>query len=545
MRQFRCAIHATVAVIGFASVASAADMPVKGPVYKAPVAIPYNWTGFYVGGNIGGVIGSGKTDDAISLNPAGTFGGTAPGVANPVSSISAANSPTGAIGGGQIGYNWQTGRWVLGAEGDFNWSGAKSDIQAPSFIASSVVVAPAALAYSNEEKLRWLATARARLGWADDSFLWYITGGAAWGGIKSNYTFQGTGSATFATTPATFSANKTKLGWAIGGGVETTLGWLGASNRWSTKLEYLYVDLGTVNNSFSVPLTATPGSAYTIASSNRIQEHIVRAGLNYRFGGAAERAYASAASSYACAGCSWSGFYAGANLGGSIGHDRTDDSISLVPSTAASANVTNPVSGFSASSAPAGVLGGGQIGYNWQTANWVLGAEADWDLTSQRDRVNRSSFIASTVVVAPGTLSYSDEQKIRWLATLRGRLGVAQGGALWYVTGGLAGGQVQSNYTFQGVQFIGPGIFGTAATTASGSTNKWGWTAGGGVETMLPWTNNNRWSAKLEYLFVDLGTINNSFSVPITGSPGVYNYTSSIRVQDHIVRLGLNYRFGG
>jgi len=524
-------------------------MPVKAPL-KAPAIVAPDWTGFYVGGNLGGIIGSGRTDDAISLDPAGIpGGGVAPGVINPISTVSAANSPSGALGGLQLGYNWQPGPWVLGAEGDFDWSGAKSSIQDSNFLASSVVVAPAALTYGNEEKLRWLATARARLGWADDSFLWYITGGAAWGRIQSNYNFQATGSTVFLTPPAAFSANTTKAGWVVGGGVETMLGWMGASNRWSAKLEYLYVDLGTVNNTFSVPFTSTSAgpSAYTITSSNHIQENIVRAGLNYRFGGGAERAYASAASSYASAGYNWSGFYIGANLGGSIGHDKTTDSITLDPPTANAANVTNPVSDVSATTAPKGILGGGQIGYNWQTSNWVLGAEADWDLTSQRDHIDRSNFIASTVVVAPGTLTYSDEQKLKWLATLRGRLGVAQGGSLWYVTGGLAGGKVQSNYNFQGVQTIGIGQFGTDATTASFSTTKRGWTAGGGIETMLPWMNAKGWSAKLEYLYVDLGTINNSFSAPVIGglATGTYNYTSSIRVQDHIVRLGVNYRFGG
>jgi len=57
------------------------------------------------------------------------------------------------------------------------------------------------------------------------------------------------------------------------------------SNHWSTKLEYLYVDLGTVTNSLSVPLTGTPGAAYTLTSSSHVQDHLIRVGLNYRFGG--------------------------------------------------------------------------------------------------------------------------------------------------------------------------------------------------------------------------------------------------------------------
>ncbi len=280
-------------------IAAAADIPMKAPV-KAPV-MATDWTGFYIGGNFGGIIGHGHSQDAISLFPPGTLGGIAPGVVNPVSSASGAG-PTGALGGGQIGYNWQIGRWVLGAEGDFDWAGAKSGVQYQNFLASSVVVAPARLLYSDDEKLKWLATARLRLGWSTDSFLWYITGGGAWGGVDTSYTFQGTGSPTFATNPAAFSASTTKFGWALGGGVETTLGWLGASNHWSAKLEYLYVDLGNVTNTFTAPLASTTTSAYTVSNDIRIQEHLVRAGLNYRFGGGPERAYASAASSYASAG---------------------------------------------------------------------------------------------------------------------------------------------------------------------------------------------------------------------------------------------------
>ena len=212
MRRLLLSGVAAVSTIAVTQLASAADMPTKAPV-KAPVIAPMDCTGFYVGANLGGIIGHGRTDDAISLFPAGIVGGgVAPGVVNPISTVSAANSPSGAIGGGQIGYNWQTGRWVLGAEGDWDWSGAKSNVQDQNFLASSVVVAPAGLVYGNEEKLKWLATARLRLGWATDSFLWYITGGGAWGGIDSNYNFQATGTATFATAPATFSASTTKSG---------------------------------------------------------------------------------------------------------------------------------------------------------------------------------------------------------------------------------------------------------------------------------------------------------------------------------------------
>ena len=525
------------------SPASAADMALKAPIYaKAPVAAPFSWSGFYVGGHVGGVIGAGRSDDAIALNPAGVPAVAGPGVLNPVSATSSANSPSGVIGGGQIGYNWQTSDWVFGVEGDVALSGARSSLKAPSFLASTTIVAPSTLAYSNEEKLRWLSTARARLGWADNFSLWYVTGGVAWGSVQSNYAFQNSGSVTFATNPAAFGANTMKTGWAVGGGVETTLAWLGAGNRWSTKIEYLYVDLGTVGNTFTVPLAVGVGD-YTATSSSRIQEHLVRVGLNYRYGGA-DQANAGASSTADCTTCNWTGFYLGANIGGAIGHTNTADSVSLNP-PGGFASVTNPVMGVSASAAPVGVLGGAQIGYNWQTANWVLGAEADFGGSSQRDHIDRSIFTASTVVVAPTTVTASGEQKLTSLFTLRGRLGFAQGSNLWYATGGAAAGRVTSNYAFQANHSgFSVGVLGPAEGSASFGTTKWGWTVGGGVERILPWASGN-WSAKLEYLFVDLGTVNNSFGVPITGGTAAYAYTSSINLQDHVVRLGMNYRFGG
>ena len=544
MKKYLFGSVAFVCLLGGSAVA--ADLPLKA----APIVCPAcDWNGYYVGVNLGGSIGRGRTDDSVSLNPPGIIGpgGTVPGVINPVSAVSATNSPAGLLGGAQIGFNKQTGNVVWGVEADWNWTGQRDTIQFQNFLASSTNVAPSTLAASDEQKLKWLATARARLGWAHDYFLWYVTGGVAWGKVESNYNFQDTGNGIFATAPASVSSSTTKAGWALGGGVETSLAWLGTSNRWSAKLEYLYVDLGTVNNTFTVPVTAVPGAAYTYNSSSHIQDHIVRVGLNYRLGGT-DRPSTQVASA-ACPTCDWRGFYIGANLGGSIGRDRTDDSISLnppgVPGVTAP-GVINPVSAVSATNSPAGLLGGAQIGFNWQTGHWVIGAEGDWDLTSQRDRIDRSNFLASSVNVAPAVMTYSDEQKIKWLATARARLGWAQGCFLWYVTGGAAFGQVESNYNFQVVQTGGIPTLGTAPTAAGFSKTKTGWTVGSGVETVLPWLGNaNRWSAKLEYLFVDLGTVDNTFNVPVTGLATAYTYTSSSRIQDHIVRVGLNYRFGG
>src|SRR5690349_11832754 len=145
--------------------ALAADMPVKA----APPGCPgCNWNGFYVGVKLGGSIGHDKTGDSISMTAPGIVAGggaNAPGVANPISNTTYNQSPAGWLGGGQVGFNWQMGHLVLGAEGDWDWTRQRDNLQINNFIASSVTVAPAAYGYSDEEKIKWLATARARVGW--------------------------------------------------------------------------------------------------------------------------------------------------------------------------------------------------------------------------------------------------------------------------------------------------------------------------------------------------------------------------------------------
>jgi outer membrane immunogenic protein len=529
--------------------AFAADLPVKA---KPIVCVACNWNGFYVGVNFGGSVGHDRSSDTASLFPPGTLAGVNPGVQNPVSATSYAQSPVGALGGGQIGFNWQTGHLVVGAEADWDWTNQRSSLQVNNFIASSVTVAPAAYALTDQQKIDWLATLRARLGWTTGYSLWYVTGGAAFGGVKSTSTFQGIqlgGANLFGTAPAAASSSSTKTGWTVGGGVETSLAFMGmGANHWSAKLEYLYVDLGSVNSSFNVPLTAVAGSFYTVASSSHINDHIIRAGLNYRFGG---EGFAPPPSTPGpCPTCNWTGFYVGANVGGSIGHDRTLDSASLFPPGANSAAVTNPVTNVLHRESPVGWLGGGQAGFNWQTGHLVLGVEGDLDAVGQRDTFANHNFIASTIVVAPAVVDISSEQKIKSLATLRARLGWAENCFVWYVTGGGAWGRVQSNYTFQATQLVGGGgTFTAGPAAASFSQTKSGWTVGGGVETSLAWFGlSNRWSGKVEYLYVDLGSINNGFGVPVTAptvTPASYAFSSSSSINDHIIRVGLNYHFGG
>lgn len=180
MRRFRCATLAAVAVIGFGSVASAADMPVKAPAYKAPAAVAPSWTGFYVGVNIGGGWGSRSVDyspnDVVSIFLFDPAGGTG---APP----SASFTSSGVIGGLQLGYNWQFNHnWLVGIETDFDWSGIKG-----SGSSSGLVNGLSPFTASVEERVKWFGTVRARLGYLPmDSLLAYITGGFAYGRVDQS-----------------------------------------------------------------------------------------------------------------------------------------------------------------------------------------------------------------------------------------------------------------------------------------------------------------------------------------------------------------------
>jgi outer membrane immunogenic protein len=249
--------------------AVAADMPVKAPVYKAPVIVPYNWTGFYVGGNAGYSWGDwdASSNEIIYNSESRT--------ANP--------KVDGWLVGLQAGYNLQSGAWVFGLEGDIQITGEKgsqglSDPGAPpiifnppdDFLPGPPGAGPAA--FTHEWKFPWFGTVRGRLGVLPaERWLLYVTGGLAFGEAEYNMTFSQPG----APPPRRFYAlsdSVTKAGWTVGGGVETAFG-----NNWSVKLEYLYVDLGTR----SIDTTDIDGAPFHV--EYKIRDNIVRAGLNYRF----------------------------------------------------------------------------------------------------------------------------------------------------------------------------------------------------------------------------------------------------------------------
>jgi outer membrane immunogenic protein len=251
-------ILATLALVALGGTAFAADLPSrKGPVF-APVAPIFTWTGFYVGVNAGVLF----TDNDIR-----TIGNAANTIANV-----ATNRRPGSLSisdeaftiGGQVGYNYQIGNIVLGAEADLNYVDLKSS---SSFLSS--VGDPS----TYRQELDYLGTVRLRIGYAFDRALIYATGGLAYGDAKNSVNF-------FANTPGNplqFAGSKSdvEVGYAVGGGVEYAF-----TNNISLKAEYLYYDLGKSN----VVVNAIPGvglNSYTARFRN--DGHIVRAGLNYRF----------------------------------------------------------------------------------------------------------------------------------------------------------------------------------------------------------------------------------------------------------------------
>jgi outer membrane immunogenic protein len=191
-----------------AGAAVAADLP-RGPApyYSAPAMSGlYNWSGPYAGLNIGYEWGK-------VTNTAG--------------------EPSGLMGGGQLGYNWQSGQFVFGAETDIQFSGA-DDTFAPWKFANP-----------------WFGTLRGRVGYAFNNILVYGTLGLAYGELKGTF--------------LALDETRTEVGWAGGVGAE-----YGFTPNWSAKVEYLYMDLAS--RSFSITGT-----------DNGLHANLLRLGVNYHF----------------------------------------------------------------------------------------------------------------------------------------------------------------------------------------------------------------------------------------------------------------------
>ena len=207
----------------------------------------YNWTGFYVGGQVGY---QWATDDHSHTSSSANSTTTGPFLYD----------SDGAVYGGHAGFNWQVGQWVWGIEGDWEGSGVDGGFT----LATPTLGGGAGDSIAFEQK--WQASLRGRLGWAWDRTLLYVTGGAAWGKFDVAFAAPSVG---FAET-----LSDTLSGWTIGAGAEWAF-W----DNWSARVEYRYTDF----DSFSRPTTVLPLA--TTISVDDVSYHTVRFGVSYRFGG--------------------------------------------------------------------------------------------------------------------------------------------------------------------------------------------------------------------------------------------------------------------
>jgi outer membrane immunogenic protein len=318
-------------------------MPAQAPYKAAPLTTPFTWQGYYFG--VHGGYGWGSHDSfavvRMTVHPSGGFGGV------------------------QAGYNSMIApNWLLGTE--IQLSGGD--------IGDSVTSTFDTI----RSKVDFFGAALARFGYTFDRTLVYAAGGVAWAQNKA------------AEIGGDFSLTESRVGWAIGGGIEYAI-----DQRWSAKLEYLHADLG------SMRITTSGGDSY----SSKLNLNTVKFGVNYRFGEAAPVA-AIPVKAMPVASYSWNGSY----VGGNVGYMWGDTS------------VTNPVLGGSSSARARDWSLGIQTGYNWVFApNLLLGFEAD-----------------SALLSVDGDGPAGANLKITNAGTVRARLGYVNDRTLIYGTGGLA-----------------------------------------------------------------------------------------------------------
>ncbi|MBX9773145.1 MAG: outer membrane beta-barrel protein [Xanthobacteraceae bacterium] len=250
MGIFRRYLLTTVSVAAFSASALAADLPARMPVKApAPVVVVSSWAGFYIGVHAGVAWNHAAFadvgDDIGGVNRA------------PLGVEFWKPRKAGFAGGGQVGYNFQSGSVVYGLEADFSGVSNK---------ASAIIGPPATFAPVNATtQLTWMATVRGRLGVTLSPTLLYITGGLAIAHFKDSWGL--------ASLPAPeYTSNKTRAGWTVGGGVEHMF-----ARNWTAKIEALYADFGDWT------VGGPSGNVGLYRSRFEHQVVTVRGGLNYKW----------------------------------------------------------------------------------------------------------------------------------------------------------------------------------------------------------------------------------------------------------------------
>ncbi|MFG1394293.1 outer membrane protein [Xanthobacter agilis] len=453
-------VSAVLVAMAAARAALAGDLPVKG--VEAPDA--GSWTGFY----LGTYVGSGLVDSQWSP-------GATPGTLAAVSSVSGLGSASGAMIGSQIGYNQQVGAFVYGIEGEvgtgFLLSRARCRDGSTSVCAMQTDL---------------VATLTGRLGYAFDNVLVYGKAGAAF--LDSSASATGSG------YQGQYTGSALRTGWTVGGGAE-----VGLTPNLSAKAEYAYLNFGTDSIDLKYGVY---GGAMSVSQSAQM----VKLGLNWRPWGAP---LPGTGARLPVPGRDWSGLYAGLHAGGAGGRDEWTSGTGFLADAAV-------FGAFPGTGTAMGLLGGGQLGFNYQMGPWVAGAEVS---ASAADLGSYTKCVTNALSMS----SFGCHNTVDSLGSISGRLGQSWGDVLFYGKAGAA-------------WVSGSGaLFPTTATvqyTTSGT--RWGWMLGSGVEYAL--TRN--FSAFLEYDYYDFGTQS------LTYSGGGLSATADFKQRLDVVRMGLNYRFG-
>ena len=296
MGRLSIAAVAAVSTVAFTQIASAADMPVKAPVYK--VAVAPSWTGFYIGVNAGG--GWGSRGVGYSPNDPNTsmlFTPVSLPLPNGGAPPSTSFTSSGSLGGLQLGYNWQFNRnWLTGIETDFDWSGIKGSGSSTGTVHGAFPGLGAnPFTATVDEHIKWFGTVRARLGYLPtDNLLAYVTGGFAYGRVEHTGSYVNSSTTGFGILPVggfsffcavgatcfAGSSSSVATGWTAGGGVEYAL-W----KNLTLKAEYLYVSMDSKSVAETALAVNAPGdkpSSFN-ANYNRTSFNVARIGLNYHF----------------------------------------------------------------------------------------------------------------------------------------------------------------------------------------------------------------------------------------------------------------------
>lgn len=550
----------------------AADLRMKA----APPIVPsFNWAGAYVGLNAGGVwdrndLGQVRLTSPgfFFADPGGAFAGIPvglfgfPGAFAP-GTLNQSGSGASFIGGGQAGYNWQSGPVVYGVEGDVQGMNSRQTITA-----TLAEFAPGVIPAGNISRTTtgtfaihrdWQASLRGRVGYAWDRFMVYGTGGIAFTSLRTESSF------TYATTlgpaltplglapPQNFSApgqgsREEFVGVTFGGGVEYAL-----TNNVSIGGEYRFTDFGKRNLALGVQPAAGPLlDATPIQTTVHLFSQQAMARLNYRFGepreAVARNAIAMATKAPVVPStANWSGCYAGGFAGGvwSRGTADTFDPSINGPSVFGPPPFTqtpfySAAAGLGSAPAPYGYnlgasgIGGGTLGCNWQApaSRLVWGAEAEGGFMRLSGNINNPFNVAN------GATDHIDSTKIGdWYGIIAGRVGYAVDKTLLYLKGGAGFTRVSGSSI--DTCSVGPTCT-TQVLNANGSATPAFFVAGGGAE----WAFAQKWSVKAEYLYLGL---HQSFAVCGPGGGGAYlpnlTFCADHRLNGaHTAKLGVNYK---